>query len=87
MQKITETQLKALKKGSLISGKTRFGGKLTLKVTSKLRTLKNGVGVVRMIDIDNPSGAKYSYYLRVSGHIGLAFSDMPTALDIESITL
>ena len=87
MQKITETQLKSLKKGSLISGKTRFGGKLTLRVTSMFRTLKNGVGVVRMLDINNPLGAKYSYYLRVGGHIGLAFSDMPTALDIESITL
>lgn len=87
MQKITAEQLKSLKKGSLISGKTRSGGKLTLKVTSKLRTLKNGVGVVRMLNVDNPNGCKYSYYLRVGGYIGLSFGDMATSLDVEKIEI
>lgn len=85
--KITETQLKELKKGSIINGTNRIGCNLSLRVTSKLRTLKNGVGVVRMIDIKNPKGAKYSYYLRTNGYIGLAYSDMPTSLDIVNIEI
>ena len=85
--KITETQLKEVKKGSIINGANRIGSKLSLKVTSKLRTLKNGVGVVRMIDIENTKGAKYSYYLRTNGYVGLAFSDMPTSLDIVNIEI
>ena len=85
--KITETQLKELKKGSVINGTNRIGSKLSLKVTSKLRTLKNGVGVVRMIDIENTKGAKYSYYLRANGYIGLAYSDMPMGLDVVNIEI